>query len=372
MGNLGFFSKGARMPRLKRRIKGILCVLLGLWIMMPIGAGAQEEQKPTGEPNQKKAEEKPLPTEDRREEAAKERAETILIQEGGVLIPKKTLVIEPSFNYTHFSRNLISISGFTVFEAIVIGTIAVEDIDRDILTPSLSFLYGITDRLQFALEIPYLYRHDRLVPTAETGVTQRDRTIEANDFGDIEAGLFAHVSQARGWRPDVILNFRWKTRTGEDPYGLDTEEIEGKVILKELPTGSGHDGLSGGFTLVKAADPVVFFGTGSYFWNIERHVGGNFGEVDPGDSVEYVLGMATALSERISLSLSFQNVITGDTTQDGSSIPGSETNAASAFLGTSYRISKDVSVFASVGLGLTEDSPDFQVEIRVPISFSLF
>lgn len=313
--------------------------------------------------------------EEARQQRAKEGTESILEQKGGVLLPKGTLTLDPSLNYTHFSRNLIAISGFTLFEAIVIGRIQVEEIKRDILTGAISLRFGILDRLQVDAKVPYLYRNDRLVRPTGAGTSEEEKPVTLIDdygLGDIEGGFSIHALRGRGWLPDVILNVKGKTRTGRDPYGLDTGKERGREVLKELPTGTGHYGLSGGLTLVKAIDPVVIFVTGNYFWNIKRDVDVNYGEIDPGDSIEYILGTAAALSERVSLSFSFQNIFTPSGKQNGVKIPNSNLNAASLFVGASYKVGKNVSLYCNVGVGLTEDSPDFQVQLNVPITFRLF
>lgn len=302
----------------------------------------------------------------------KEGTEAILVTSGGLLIPKGMMVIEPSFNYSHYSRNLISINGFTLFGAIVVGTIQVEDIKRDILSGSVTFRYGLLNNLQVEAKLPYLYRNDRLVTPAGSGTSSNTGSVrETNDdgFGDVELGLSYHAFQSKGWKPDILFNVRAKTKTGRDPYELSTETVDGQKLATELPTGTGHYGLSGGFSLVKSSDPVVFFGGGSYFWNFDRTVGGEFGKVEPGDSIELNLGMALALNEKLSLNLYFQDIFTDETIQNSVEIPNSKLNVANFFAGISYSINKSTSIITNVGFGLTEDSGDFQIQVNVPISF---
>ena len=305
----------------------------------------------------------------------KKDTEDILVQEGGVLIPKGTLIVEPSFNYIHSSNNQINVQGFSIFQAILIGKFQVEKIKRDILVGGLTLRYGIMNGLQLDLRVPYVYRRERLVIPASLASEegqQQVTDIDDHGLGDIEGSLSYHAFRARRWLPDITLNLKGKSTTGRDPFGLDTEEVERREIPKELPTGTGFYGLSGGFTLVKVHDPVVFFGSFSYFWNIKRDVGGDFGEIDPGDSYEYSLGMATALSEKVSLSFSFQNTFTDSTKIEGTKLPDSELNSANLLIGINYRLSSRVSLFGSVGIGLTEDSSDYQLQFNVPITFKIF
>ncbi|MBI5025724.1 MAG: transporter [Nitrospirae bacterium] len=289
-------------------------------------------------------------------------AEQILIEKGGVLLPQGTLVLEPSLQYNHYSRNRISISGWYVAEAIVIGEIAVSDVKRDILIANMTARYGITPRFEAELKIPYHYRHDREVKGPGTAdVTTR--TLDDYGLGDIEGALYYHLITATGSVPDIVFNVRAKSTTGRSPYGLTKDA---KNNFTELPTGSGHWGFSGGLTAVKASDPAVFFLSLGYFLNVEKDAGHGYGTIDPGDSVEYALGIAYALSEKLSLSTTYQQRFTKSSRQEGRKVPETNFNAATIFLGTSYALSKNSSLNLSVGFGLTVDAPNVQLTLSVP------
>jgi hypothetical protein len=314
------------------------------------------------------------PAEEKAETPAEEKAEVkkgkpafeaILIEKGGVLLPKGAFYIEPSLQYSHFSRHRMSISGFTILEAIIIGTLEVEDLKRDILQAALTTRYGITPTLEAEIKVPYIYRHDMGV--RGPGTTDMFRWgVDDYALGDIEGAIYYHLIGARGSIPDIICNIRVKSTTGRDPYGLEKERTHNVDIYKELPTGNGHWGISGGLTAVKVSDPAVFLASLGYFWNLKRDVV-NYGEIDPGDSIEYSLGIAYALSERLSLSTSYQQRFTLSTKQNGTKIPGTYINSAVLFLGTSYVLSKNNYVNISVGAGLTLDAPDIQLVVAIPI-----
>ena len=303
------------------------------------------------------------------------RIESILKKSPGVLLPSGRGVIEPSFSHTHFSRNAISISGFTIFEALVIGRIEVKEIRRDILTGKLNVRFGLHDRLQWDFDIPYQYRRDREINpegASTGGGEERVRIVDGASIGDLQTGLVLHVGRGFGW--DFMLNTKAKTRTGKDPYHLATELIgdpnQGQVeVTSEVPTGTGHYGFSFGITAVKATDPVVFFTSINYFINLKRDLGGNFGIINPGDSVEYSLGLALALTEKASINFSLQNIFTLQTKQNGVKIRESEANSSSFLVGTSFRLNKRYSLSINVGIGLTDDSPDYQIHFGLPVSF---
>lgn len=333
----------------------------------------QEQQAAKEAEGQRTAQEAEERDSGKRKTKVEEATEPVLIEAGGILLPKGTLAIEPSLSYAHFSRNSITISGFTLFDALVIGRIDVEELKRDILTGAVTLRYGLLDRLQLEAKFPYLYRRDRLVRPASTTGTQIQpvRMIEGDDLGDIETALTFHAYKSRSWLPEVLLTARGKFPTGRDPYGLETETVFGATLAKEVPTGTGHYGFSTGINLVKVFDPVVFFGSANYYWNFERNVGGVYGRIDPGDAFEYILGMAVALSERTSLNLSFQNVFTWPTYQNGDKISETEANTAAFNIGASHRFSKNVSLFGTVGIGLTRDSPDYQFQLTMPVYVDL-
>jgi hypothetical protein len=119
-------------------------------------------------------------------------------------------------------------------------------------------------------------------------------------------------------------------------------------------------------TVTKVVDPVVLFASGRYGWNIDRHIN-DVGRVDPGDTVEYNLGLAFGLNERLALSLSVQQRIIGRTKLDGEKVDLSDVNAAAFFVGSSYVLNRWLSPSVSVGFGLTEDAPDYQLQLSFPI-----
>lgn len=281
--------------------------------------------------------------------------------------PRGTLVIELSVQYSHYSRHRIPISGFTLLEVIAIGEIAVSDIKRDLVQGALTARYGITPMFEAELKVPFLYRSDREVKGPGTADVS-ERTINDYGLGDIEGALFYHIITGKGYVPDIILNFRTKSYTGRDPYHLKKDS---QNRLKDLPTGNGHLGFSGGFTAVKASDPAVFFLSLGYFWNVERDIGRIYGKVDPGDSVEYSIGVGYALSEKFSLSTTYQQRFTTRTKQNGKKVPGSFINASTLFIGGSYALSKKTHLNLSVGVGLTTDVPDVQVTLSIPFRTSI-
>ncbi|MDD5669212.1 MAG: hypothetical protein PHE58_04180, partial [Candidatus Omnitrophica bacterium] len=79
----------------------------------------------------------------------RERAiERTLTDKGGMLLPWRTLQIEPSFTTAHFSSNRINIQGFSILPVLVIGDMSTESVKRDIFIEAVSLKYGILRNLQ--------------------------------------------------------------------------------------------------------------------------------------------------------------------------------------------------------------------------------
>ncbi|WP_297056759.1 transporter [Thermosulfurimonas sp.] len=288
--------------------------------------------------------------------------ETLLQEKGGVLVPRGVLVVEPSIQYSHTSRAFIAISGFTILQAIVLGEIKTEDVKKDVFTASLNFRYGLSQGLQVDLSVPYLYRHDRYAFKEDS--TTQEKRVDDSAFGDITFGASYQILYEKGSRPDLVLNFKVKSRTGKDPYGL---KYDAQGRPKELPTGNGHWGVSLGLSWVKRSDPGVLFGSVAYFYNFKRTIGGR--DYKPGDSVEFTLGVAYALNEKLSLNTYLTERVYSRTEVDGEKQPDTDYNVGILYFGSSYVLSSRTSLNFSVGVGLTDDAPDFSIEIRLPFKF---
>jgi len=150
-------------------------------------AQAQEPEQPPPQPPAPLKPERPKP---------ERPPEALLLERGAILLPKGSLQIEPSFEYSYFSSDRIAISGLTIFDAIIIGIIEVDSLKRDILTGALTARYGLLDRLQLDVRVPVLYRRDEEVLGVGT-TNQRERTTDNFGLGDQanqgRVGLGAHT-----------------------------------------------------------------------------------------------------------------------------------------------------------------------------------
>ncbi|HER19713.1 MAG TPA: porin, partial [Chromatiales bacterium] len=97
----------------------------------------------------------------------------------------------------------------------------------------------------------------------------------------------------------------------------------------------------------------------------------NPGEVSLGDSWNWGLGLAFALNDRASLSMSYSQQINGKAstkydTGERLDLIGSDGNSAMFNLGLTYALSKKTTLVTTLGIGLTPDAPDFTLGIRLP------
>ncbi|MRR07511.1 MAG: acetate kinase, partial [Deltaproteobacteria bacterium] len=108
----------------------------------------------------------------------------------GVLTPRGSLVVEPSFQYSHSSTNRLVLMGYA-FPAIFFGSIDVREVDRDAYVWSLAARYGLTNRLELEVKVPYVYQTDRSTARSYISGEFNDTAFDSdgNGIGDVEFGI---------------------------------------------------------------------------------------------------------------------------------------------------------------------------------------
>lgn len=292
----------------------------------------------------------------------------IVAEAGGILVGKGSLIVEPQLQYTHMENQRLDITGFTILPSLVVGLLQVEKVRRDILTPSLTFKYGILDSLEFDLKIPYSFRKNEY--NIGSGEDSVNKNVSDSGIGDIEGAFLVQLAREKGAMPDILASVRVKSDTGEDPFGLATRTIQGIPIPDdELPNGSGFWAVEPSFTFVKTADPAVIFLNIGYFWHIERDIK-HVGDVDPGDSFNFSIGSSFALNDKFILSTAYEQKWFTEASIDGHKQKNTDINVGSLIFGGSYVTSDRSSINISVSIGMTDDSPDTQFNLRY--SFYVF
>jgi len=305
---------------------------------------------------------------------------TVLSDQGGVLTPPGHLIVEPSIEYLHDSSNKLTFRGVSLQDTVLIGIIEASEADRELVSPALTLRYGINSRWDVDIKVPYVYRADNLtflIPQQGQPDLQRKTSLDGNNIGDIEMSTHYQFTDKP---PYLIGNLRFKTTTGKGPFDIKRDS---QGVDEELATGSGFYSVEPSVTLLYPTDPAVLFATVSYQWNIGQDENKNIGDVkvghvDPGDDIGITVGMGFSVNDDFSFSLGFKYDLIFETTTDVTAQNQKRTEKSdklhlgSLLFGMGYRISQSTSVNLDLQLGVTDDTPDMQATIRVPIAFDLF
>ena len=288
---------------------------------------------------------KPAASEEKgREDESARALERTLVREGGLVLPRGAVEIEPRLQYTYRSFDglrIVTQGGQT--------QIAEQDVKRDETEASLGFRLGLPHAFQIELRIPYV----SLRQEQATAGTQSE-SDHTTGPGDLELGLVKQLSRERGSRPSVLASVNWRAATGRHQLG-------------ELSPGGGFHQWQAALTTVKRQDPLVLFGTLSYTAVLERTRDGV--RVDPGDAVGLKFGSLLAASPETSLRGAIELSRSRSTKVDSQSVPGSETTVGMLELGLATLLSPRALVDFQVGIGLTRDAPDFRLRVSLPLRF---
>ena len=289
----------------------------------------------------------------------------------GVLTRAGELFFEPSFEYTRSSTNRLVFRGIELIPGIQIGLIEATDADRDTLVGTASLRYGISDRLEAEVRLPYLYRNDRIevVQQRDEGIV-RQIALREDGFGDAEFSLRYQFKRPVGQKPIFVGTLRVKSDTGKGPFEIGYDEFG---VATGLATGSGFWAVQPGVNFLMPSDPAVIYGGAAYLYHMPRDVNKMVGEVligrvDPGDAVSANIGFGFALNPRFSFSLGYRhNYIfptkteIGDTHQKSNYI-----HVGSLNFGMSYRLTQRDVLNLGFEIGVTEDAPDVSITLRMP------
>ena len=276
--------------------------------------------------------------------------ENTLIERGGLLLPLWAYSIEPSLSYIQSSAENIVVDGFTIFPVLVVGDIVSERVVRDLTVFNLTYRLGLPWNTQFDLRIPYGHQKFRSFSADGT-----EETLNDNGPGDIEVGLSAQLYQGQGRWPDVEASLRYKSDSGNSPFDAE----DGDIFV-----GTGYKSFNLLLTAVKVNDPVVYFGGIDYTSN--RSTTQSIGKFNPGDSWGFNLGLAIALNLNNSISFAYDQHFTQKSRLDGIKLPGSYSTTGIFSIGSTYSLTDTSTIDFSVGIGVTEDSPDLLVSMALP------
>lgn len=312
-----------------------------------------------------------------------------VFEQPGVLTPRGKFVLEPSLQFGYASSNRVALVGYTIIPALLIGLVDVREVKRNTFTGALALRTGLSNRIEVEARLPYVYRSDSTVSRELFTGTAVERVFDTSGHaaGDAELAARYQINDGGPDKPYYIGNLRFKSRTGKDPFEVVTDctrrcvgdNVTGTGLPLELPTGSGFYSIQPSLTWLFPSDPAIFFGSISYLHNFKRKqvsrlvLGGErevLGDVAPGGVAGFNFGIGLALNDKASLSIGYDHNSIGRTKQNGIVVPGSvRTQLGTLLMGYSYRLSPTRTLNVSVGAGLTRDTPDVTLSVRLPMTY---
>lgn len=323
-----------------------------------------------------------------RDEAEPAPSVEALYQEASGFFGGGRFSIEPGFTYSHYDTRQLFLNGFLALDAIFLGNLGVDEINADTFTFDLTARYNWRQRWQFDVNVPFVYRETTYQSAGAGGASTSysEETVTGDpDIGDVSFGVSYKFLDEGISRPDAVVSLRIKAPTGRHPYGIKLQrqaDNDNLNVPETLPTGNGVWSATAGLAVVKTMDPAVVFANLAYTHNFDR----DFSDISPqegvrvpgtvnlGDYSQFGLGMAFALNERMSMSMSFSELISRHSRiryEGGGwqTVNGSDANAAYFNIGMTWAISDKLTMVPNLSMGLTPDAPDFSVSLKFPYYF---
>ncbi|GGB39352.1 hypothetical protein GCM10011380_31050 [Sphingomonas metalli] len=311
----------------------------------------------------------------------------VLGSEGSVVTRKGQLTGEFQLDYARADRNRALFRGIEIVESVLVGEFNINESRQDIITASLAARYGLTDRLELGVRVPFVQRWDTsvLVPvqgsTGNDAAREIDSSAEGRGVGDIEMSARYQLLTGRGGLPYLVGNLQVVAPTGSNPFNI-ARTAAGEA--REAATGAGFWGISPSVTAILPSDPAVLFGTLGYTRNFGRHVNTVISPVrityvKPGDAISFSAGIGISLNERTSMNLGYaQTWAFGTRTRTQLLSPGAndpdflestsrDLQIGRLLFGVTYRATDRASINWSVEVGATDDAADVRSVLRMPL-----
>lgn len=225
-------------------------------------------------------------------------------------------------------------------------------------TNTIDVSYGLRDNLTLNTSLPLVYKVDTLGGK------------EAIGLGDISFGLRWQPIPLKRGLPTTTLFTSLSTATGDSPYEINSSN--------DLSTGKGYYSLSAGASMSKITDPLVIYGSASFTTGNsmgglnQGRSSGSLTSVSPGQTLGMSFGFAYSLNYDVSLSASYSQSISTNSrfAFDNGTVVEPQTQVSSVLNYTlSLRTSPKRIINLSLGIGLSEDTPDVNLGFSMPLEF---
>lgn len=246
----------------------------------------------------------------------------------------------------------------------------VEEDAQHTMTNTLGLQYGLRDNVTLSADLPIVAKTDLGKDTQTVGL------------GDVGLGVRWEPFPLQKGRLPLIVSANVSLPTGDSPYKIDR--------AKGLSTGKGYYSFGGGVSTRKYVDPVVLFGSASLNYGIaETGLNQSIGSrtltgIKPNISAGMALGFAYSLNYDVSLTMSYQQAFAvgseftsryrdpKDSKLKEITSKSADQTSATLNMALGVRVSPKTIVNTSVGIGLTEDTPDVSFGVSFPLDFSGF
>jgi len=282
------------------------------------------------------------------EEAAEHALERTLTQTGALLLPLKQAEIQPFFNYVY--------QDFRTPQLVRVGNDLItvnQKVRRNQFISGVFSRFGLPMDSQLEVRLPYtIIDSSGVTDTSFVGGARTESTSTASRLGDVEVGIAKTLFREKGWRPDLIARLVWVAPTGR--------KMSDGILM-----GAGFHRLRGSLTMLKRQDPLAF--TGRFFYDaaFDDH------RDNPGNRFGFSLGTFLAASPETSLSISIEQSFIDDIKLNGRTINGTDRVVSSVVLGASTTLGRGLLLSVFGGIGLTDDSPDYFINVSMPFRFGL-
>jgi hypothetical protein len=295
-----------------------------------------------------------------------------------VLTPAEHFILTPSIEYTSTTNDRLVFRGVVLVPGINLGEVEASTDARNIASFVADLRYGITDRLEAEIRVPYTYSDDRATVlnqqvAGNASTATQSLYLQDSGIGDVEIGARYQINSGRDEWPIFVANARVKTDTGMGPFDVKRDPAG---IAQQVALGSGFWGVEGGFSMLKVTDPAVLFASVNYVYavpkDINQTIGGvQVGRVEPGDSVNANLGFGFAINPDFSFSLGYEHsyVFPQYTMLGGTKQISDSLQVGAMTLGLAYRLNNNMSLNGNFEFGVTQNAPDVRAVFSVPMTF---
>ncbi len=277
------------------------------------------------------------------QDAAQRALERTLVQTGALLLPFGQAEIQPFATYSR--RETKQPFLLTGNNSLQVANASIRNNEFDM---GANLLVGLPFESQAELRIPYQVINQSVVIPAGTNSQETSNT--GNSIGDINIGLAKTLVHESGWIPDLIARLTWNAPSGS-------------TSSNNVAMGGGFNAFGASMTALKRQDPLAFTGRVAYQKTLKNN------GIEPGDQLNLSIGATLAASPQTSLSIGLQQTYAQETKINNINVQGSD-NVSSAFtVGASSTIGRSLFVSVLGGIGLTDSSPAYFLNITVPFRF---